>query len=116
LYIKNAPALKTLRCVYSNDDHNYGQLTSLDASNCPALTYLNCGSNQLTSLDVSKCPALTYLYCRSTQLTASALNSLFESLPTISSGYIRIGGDPGASECDETIATKKGWQVVNKSG
>jgi Leucine-rich repeat (LRR) protein len=103
LDIKNAPALTSLDC-------SYNQLTSLDVSKCPALTYLNCCANQLTSLDVSKCPALTYLGCCSNQLTASALNSLFKSLPTIGFGYISSQGNPGNQECDRTIATNKGWQ------
>ena len=49
-------------------DHNGKGLTSLNVSNCPALTKLVCDGNQLTSLDVSNCPALTRLDCQFNQL------------------------------------------------
>ena len=46
------------------------QLTSLDFSNCTALTKLQCSSNQLTSLNVSGCTALTELSCSENRLTS----------------------------------------------
>jgi Leucine-rich repeat (LRR) protein len=97
-------SLKTINC-------SAGSLISLNVSKCTALTSLNCGSIQLTSLDVSKCTALTSLDCYSNQLTSSALNSLFRSLPTTSYGYIGIYSNPGALDCDKTIAENKGWNV-----
>jgi Leucine-rich repeat (LRR) protein len=45
------------------------QITSLDVSNNPALTYLDFQNNQLTTLDVSNNPDLTYLDCADNQLT-----------------------------------------------
>ena len=45
------------------------ELTALDVSRNPALTWLLCGQNQLTALDVSKNPALEYLSCDNNQLT-----------------------------------------------
>ena len=49
------------------------------------------------------------------KLTATALNALFTSLGdvTSSSKTITITGSLGASTCDQTIATAKGWVVVN---
>jgi len=90
------------------------QLTSLDVSGCTALTRLFCSDNQLTSLDVSGCVALTGLGCVENQLSSTALNSLFESLPTRQSGNnasISVGGNPGIEYCDWSIATNKGWTV-----
>ena len=46
----------------------YNQITSIDVSNSPGLTYLGLGENQLTSLDVSSNPALTFLGCSDNQL------------------------------------------------
>ncbi len=57
------PALEYLEC-YDN------QLTSLDVSKNTALEELSCEDNQLTSLDVSRCPALERLYCKKNQLTS----------------------------------------------
>lgn len=49
-------------------------------------------------------------YCN---LSASALNQLFTDLPTVSGKSIKITGCTGAGTCDATIATNKGWTVVN---
>ncbi|MDR0532084.1 MAG: hypothetical protein LBG83_08480 [Oscillospiraceae bacterium] len=49
---------------------NDNQLTKLDLSKNPALTYLCCDNNQLTSLNVKKNPQLDCLECDSNQLTA----------------------------------------------
>jgi Leucine-rich repeat (LRR) protein len=88
-----------------------GKLTTLDVSKCTSLTYLDCRNNQLTSLDLSGCTSLTSLYINNNQLTSSALNSLFSSLPVNNGGSIYIVGNPGASDCDKSIATSKGWYV-----
>jgi hypothetical protein len=44
-------------------------LTLLDVTNCPSLTYLRCSTNLLTLLDVTNCPSLTYLNSFGNQLT-----------------------------------------------
>ncbi len=46
------------------------EVTSIDATKCPALEGLNCHNNQLTSLDVSKNTALEDLSCSYNQLTS----------------------------------------------
>jgi Leucine-rich repeat (LRR) protein len=93
---------------YPND------LTSLNVTNCTKLTILDCTRGQLTSLDVSGCNNLANLYCRENQLSASALNALFHTLPsTYNGGTIYISGNPGTDDCDRSIATSVGWQVVN---
>ncbi len=49
----------------------------------------------------------------SNEMSATALNALFTSLGTaVGSQTITITGNPGASTCDTTIATSKGFTVV----
>ena len=93
-------------------DCGHNQLTSLDVSKCTALTKLDCEYNQLTSLDVSKCTALTELDCRNNQLTTAALNALFGTLHSnAGEKTIIIWNNPGANDCDHSIAERKGWTV-----
>jgi len=104
LDISKCKDLIILECVKN-------QLTSLDISKCTSLKYLNCNDNKLTSLDVSKCASLIIVYCYGNQLSATALNNLFNSLPTNEHGMIFCSDNSGYATCDETIATKKGWKV-----
>ena len=48
-----------------------------------------------------------------TSLDATALNTLFGDLPTLTGKKIVITGCPGAATCDTSIATAKGWTVIN---
>lgn len=48
-----------------------------------------------------------------TKMSASALNDLFGDLPTMSGKTIKITGALGAGSCNTSIATSKGWTVVN---
>ena len=117
LDVRGNTGLKELHCLYN-------QLTSLDLSTNTELTYLDCTNNQLTTLDVSRNSELKFLYCFYNQLTASALNDLFRTLPdkpvlqTKMGPYpdlpftINIHENPGASDCDVSIAQEKGWRVL----
>jgi len=88
----------------------WGGLTSLDVSKNTALTVLGCQNNQLTNLDVSKNTALTILNCRNNQFSGSALNALFGTLHNNAGDkYIIMDNNPGASDCDRSIAERKGW-------
>ena len=60
------PAMPTLSEIKI---YETSKISSLDVSNCPALTQLYCYSCQLTSLNVSGCTALQELYCNNNQLT-----------------------------------------------
>jgi hypothetical protein len=62
LNVSSNPALTYIYC-----DHN--QLTSLVLTGANSLDYLYCGFNQLTSLNASSNPALATLYCWNNQLT-----------------------------------------------
>jgi Leucine-rich repeat (LRR) protein len=88
------------------------QLSALDVSKNTALTTLNCYNNQLSALDVSKNTALTEINCGGNKLSTAALNALFGSLHS-NGGLIRIYSNPGVYYCDRTIATSKGWTVID---
>ena len=92
-------------------------LTSLDVSNNTALTELNVYYiTTLTSLDVSKNTMLLVLRVYDNQLTSSALNALFGTLHNnAGEKTIYIGGNPGAKDCDRSIAESKGWTVKDTS-
>jgi len=46
-------------------------------------------------------------------MSAMALNELFTNLATVVGQTVTITGNPGAGTCDQSIATAKGWTVVN---
>ena len=108
--------------VYSEENFvlgfsfGYGSFKELRFGNCSELKSISSFNSDLTVLAVtSKCTALTYITCRRSQLSASALNSLFNSLPTRKvedKAILFYGGNPGYDTCDKTIAEKKGWEVV----
>ena len=45
-------------------------------------------------------------------MTKEVLDGIFESLATVSSKTIDVSGTIGASTCDTSIATNKGWSVT----
>ena len=47
-----------------------------------------------------------------TALTAAQLDTIFTSLPTVTSKTVNITGSTGAATCTRTIATGKGWTVT----
>jgi hypothetical protein len=90
------------------------RLTSLDVSKNTKLATLNCTGNQLASLDVSGCTELSIVNIKTNQLSTTALNEVFTELPAVTYGsYILITGNPGTSACDKSIATNKGWNVID---
>ena len=100
----------SLSAVSANDS----QLTSLILGNNTRLSFLDVANNSLTSLDVSGCTGLTSLFVRNNRFDANGLNELFHTLhdrPTTHSKSIAIGGNPGVSESDMSIAEAKGWRV-----
>ena len=63
-----------------------------------------------TSTWTGSSPQIDVSYC---SLDANALNTLFGDLETVTGKTIKITGNPGASTCDTSIATSKGWTVAN---
>ena len=124
-----------LMYLYCSDN----QLSALDVSRNTELLDLRCSANQLRALDVSNNTALYYFYCIDNQLralnlknntalhgvdisnnmfTATELNALFETLHNerimgegMITQWIRIGGNPGTTDSDQSIVNDKGWTV-----
>ncbi len=101
-----------------NNDEN---ITSLNASNNTALTYLYCGNNQLSSLDVSRCTALTTLDCSNNNFSTVALDAIYCALPDRSGkeeGMILPVFNASSGNHATVLATTKGnatsknWKVL----
>jgi hypothetical protein len=107
LRIGNCPSLIGLNIgtYYSCD------LTVLEINKAESLETLKCNDNQLTSLYLGECASLKKVNCSGNYLDELTLNALFKNLPVIANedAVIYIGNNPGAYNCDKTIATKKGW-------
>jgi len=74
---------------------------------------LKCTGIRLTNANstfTGSSPQVDVSYC---SLDATALNTLFGDLPILTGKTIKITGNPGASTCDTSIATSKGWTVQN---
>jgi hypothetical protein len=44
---------------------------------------------------------------------ATEIDELFTDLPTVSGKTVTVSNNPGSATCTTTIATSKGWTVVN---
>ena len=94
---------------------NENKLTSLELSNNIALVSLWCSINQLTKLELSNNTELKLIVCRRNNLSTDALNALFGTLHNNMSSdkNIHISYNPGANDCDKSIAKEKGWTVTS---
>jgi hypothetical protein len=123
LDVSGLTALTSLFCQNNS-------LTSLDVSGLTALTSLNCNGNSLTSLRAVGLTGVTYygstvsytspyyggVMAANNSLDANALNQLYTDLAdnTVAGGYalVFVGGNPGTTGDDPTIATVKNWIVL----
>jgi hypothetical protein len=90
----NLPSAKistSIVCVGTGGDR-YGRLTSL---------LVNASSTLVGGIDI-----------RYNLITSAQLNAIFTNLPTVTSRTIIITGCTGASGCNRSIATAKGWTVT----
>lgn len=126
----------SLKTIDLSEQHN---LTGLHCQNCiieeldvsqnPELTELLCDGNRITSLNLSVNKQLLVLGCNYNQLDKEALESIYQQLPDVSGDIdslenklwlpqlfrmLRANGNPGYSEADQSIATKKGWEFGDK--
>lgn len=111
LDVSNNTKLEILSC-------NSNKLTSLDLSKNTALSTLNCYFNQLTSLDVSKNTALTTLCCYNNKIQGSGMQTLVNSLPSVTNGELIVYSESqynpdGNRIYDHQVAAAKakGWTV-----
>jgi len=91
----------------------YNQFTILNVSKNKKLRRLDCIGNKLTKLDFKNNTELRILACGNNLLTATAINDMFRTLPNRTDDLYGVGmdvyGNPGAYDCDYSIAEKKGW-------
>ena len=86
----------------------------IPAFNCTAVTassnypFSNCPSLSASNVTNVK---LTHSYAGD-KLSASAINTIFTNLPTVTGQTITILGNPGGGTCTTSIATAKGWTVA----
>ena len=93
---------------------SYNQLTSLDLSKNTALTNLSCTKNQLSMLDFSACKNITSISCDQNRIKGAAMDTLVQSLPTVSSGTLNVlygySGEANVMTTKQVAAAKaKGW-------
>jgi Leucine-rich repeat (LRR) protein len=106
--------IREFSCSYNKS------ITTLDVSNCTALTKFLCYYNQLTNLNVRNCTALYDLDCRDNQLSTEAISNLFRMLNSSTLSYSKnafISDNPGAIDMDYSglsIARGNGWSVYFK--
>jgi len=115
--VSNNADLVYLNCSVNN-------ISLLNLSNNTVLSYLDCSINNISVLDVSNNFVLAELRCSGNNLSACALDNLFRSLYNrfheSNSGKVFItdgnnSTNPGAINCQQTIATVKNWQVKDQN-
>ena len=78
-----------------------------------ALKTLQCHKNKLTELNLSENTELTMLYCHQNEIAGTAMDALVESLPTVSSGKMRVIYDKNEQNVmtieQVEVAKAKGW-------
>ena len=115
-----APKQKLTKAEFPNNDQTY---------------MIDLHDNELTSLSLDAKNSMVSMDLRNNKLSKEALNQLFSSLRTLSDirypfpligqdafptsipfGKIYIAGNPGAKECNTSIATKKGYTLDVQTG
>ena len=87
-------------------------LVSIIVAGCNSLEELLCDQNKLTTLGVSGTPNLWSLDVSSNLMEAPALNSLFGTLNSTTTGpakTVDVSDNPGTTSCNASLAT--GWTV-----
>ena len=95
---------------YLSDETLKANLEGLSFNMSKATTIDLSGYAKLSELKITT-PVLNTLNIQNNNLDAEALNKLFDYLPS-TGGTVTITGNPGVADCNDTIATYKGWNVV----
>ena len=95
---------------YLSDETLKANLEGLSLNMSKATTIDLSGYAKLSELKITT-PVLNTLNIQNNNLDAEALNKLFDYLPS-TGGTVTITGNPGVADCNDTIATYKGWNVV----
>jgi len=102
---------------YTRCEHKYSNASTRTITVTGGdFTDFNFSRCDLTALNVRGCTSLKYLSCFYNRLSAAALNNLFGTLhsndvPDMPYKVIDVSDNPGAADCDISIATRKGWEV-----
>ena len=91
--------------------HTFGCLEEIYFGKCAHLEEVFLRSNDLIRLEIEEAYSLTLFDCSFNNLSASALNSLFGSLPFSDEGIIIFRENMGSASCDSGIVLSKGWTV-----
>ncbi|MDR1349049.1 MAG: hypothetical protein LBJ63_11615, partial [Prevotellaceae bacterium] len=104
----NCPKLKEIGGLSTSG------LTVFEINKAESLEQLSIEKTDLTELNLIGCINLKSLNCNGNRLSATALNSLFTSLPVRTAAddaMIRCWENPGFDSCNISIAENKGWYV-----
>lgn len=85
--------------------------TRLEIPESPSLTKVQLTQNPLQSLTLGSCNKLNYLAVEKCAIKPCDMNQLFESLPKVTTGELRIAGNPEVATAKTDLATQKGWKV-----
>lgn len=135
LNLSDLSVLKQLRILYVNGalSNNYPDLSLNDSLKTVSFNETNFENIQLTNLKaltnitINNCSRIKNIYLlnnvglkqlvisNNTALEATALNEMFESLPSVSGidNIIVLKGNKGDSNCNRYLATSKGWVFKN---
>jgi hypothetical protein len=94
---------------------NDANMVSADVSNAPNLIRFIGVRNKMTALDLSANPNVTTVSIHTNLFSACALDALFTTLPTVSTGSITFYNNAGAATSKTSIATNKGWTLAGGS-
>ena len=97
--------------IYGITMQTFGRLQEIYFGKCAHLEEVILRGNDLMHLEIEEANSLTLFDCSFNNLSASALNSLFGSLPFSDEGIIIFRENTGSETCDSSIVLSKGWTV-----
>ncbi|MDR2916670.1 MAG: RagB/SusD family nutrient uptake outer membrane protein [Tannerella sp.] len=89
----------------------FGYLEEVRFGECPHLEEVIIRHHDLNLFDMESANSLTLLDCSYNKLSVSALNELFNSLPSVDEGIVIYKENTGSDACDINIVLSKGWTV-----
>ena len=103
-YFMAFPALQSLR-LSSN------KVRALNVTACPKLKELELKDNGMQRLTIDDLPSLNYVDLRTNLLSATLLDAVYQALPSVARGSVKVTGNAEAADAHGYIATDKGWKI-----